>query len=138
VRGQGPAGARPGVRLGAARAHGPGAAGARGRGAWRGATEGEARRAARARPRRRHLPRASRGEQGREEEEEERGREREVGAHLGVLRGKQNEIEREGRAWGWAPGVGLGRVAGWAENPLHARPPIGIKSRINTRNETDV
>jgi hypothetical protein len=56
--------------------------------------------------------------------------------------GKENEIERGG-AWGrWgrqgrAPRTGSGRVAGWAENPLRARPLIGIKSRIENRNETD-
>jgi hypothetical protein len=38
------------------------------------------------------------------------------------------------RARGW---VGSGRGPGRAENPLHARPLIGIKSRIENQNETD-
>ena len=99
---------RPGARLrawqGAARRVAKGAVGAQLGRAARGA--------ARARPR------ASRGARGREEEGEERGREREVGADLGLLRGKQNEIERE---WGAHGSVGhQGRAGrgrarlGWA------------------------
>jgi hypothetical protein len=55
--------------------------------------------------------------------------------------GKENEVERRGGAHGGGGGargqVGSGRTAGRAENPLHARPQIGIKLRIENRNEMD-
>jgi hypothetical protein len=58
--------------------------------------------------------------------------------------GNKNETEREA-AHGGCGGVrgragsgrGPGKTAGRADNPLHARPLIGIKSRIKTRNETN-